>query len=114
MLVTNVRLGGLERLWLDPDSVTALSPAPDLYAITGYGLEEMTETEAAFDIAPSGPHGIAHLLTKPGEDPPFQRGGDGDHNAGLAGAAAVCAALYSGSARGRWSLRRCSERVSTR
>ena len=39
--------------------------------------------------------GIAHMLTPAGTDPPFQRGGMGDHNAGLAAAAAISAALYN-------------------
>ncbi len=96
VLVTNVRLGGLERLGLDPESVTARHPRLVYAAITGYGLEGEDRDRAAFDIAAFWSRsGIAHLLTKPGEDPPFQRGGMGDHNAGLAGAAAVCAALYS-------------------
>ena len=95
VLVTNVRLGGLERLGLDPESVTARHPNLIYAAITGYGLEGDDRDRAAFDIAAFWSRsGIAHLLTKPGEDPPFQRGGMGDHNAGLAGAAAICAALY--------------------
>src|SRR5436305_122734 len=39
--------------------------------------------------------GLAHLLTRPGETPPFQRGGMGDHSAGMTLAAAVCAALVA-------------------
>jgi crotonobetainyl-CoA:carnitine CoA-transferase CaiB-like acyl-CoA transferase len=35
------------------------------------------------------------MLTQPGQNPPFQRGGMGDHNAGLACAGAVSAALYA-------------------
>ncbi|MEM9464402.1 MAG: CoA transferase [Actinomycetota bacterium] len=95
VFVTNVRLGGLERLGLDADTLTARHPGLIYAAITGYGLEGEDRDRAAFDIAAFWSRsGIAHLLTRPGEDPPFQRGGMGDHNTGLAGAAAICAALY--------------------
>ncbi|BBY23378.1 hypothetical protein MSTO_35830 [Mycobacterium stomatepiae] len=39
--------------------------------------------------------GVAHLLTQPGQTPPFQRGGMGDHSAGMTLAAAICAALLA-------------------
>lgn len=95
VLVTNVRLAGLERLGLDPDSVTRRHPALIYAAVTGYGMQGEDADRAAFDIAAFWARsGIAHLLTPPGGDPPFQRGGMGDHNTGLAAAAAVCAALY--------------------
>ena len=95
VFVTNVRLGGLERLGLDAETLTARHPRLSYAASTGYGGEGEDADRAASDIAAFGSRsGIAHLLTRPGEDPPFQRGGMGDHNAGLAGAAAVCAALY--------------------
>ena len=96
VFVTNVRLGGLERLGLDAETLTTRHPRLIYAAITGYGMEGEDADRAAYDIAAFWSRsGIAHLLTRPGEDPPFQRGGMGDHNAGLAGAAAVCAALYS-------------------
>jgi len=95
VFVTNVRLGGLERLGLDAESVTARHPDLVYAAVTGYGMEGEDADRAAFDIAAFWSRsGIAHLLTPPGADPPFQRGGMGDHNTGLAAAAAVCAALY--------------------
>ena len=95
VFVTNVRLGGLERLGLDSETLTARYPKLIYAAITGYGMEGDDADRAAFDVAAFWSRsGIAHLLTVPGQDPPFQRGGMGDHNAGLAGAAAVCAALY--------------------
>jgi len=96
VLVTNVRLAGLERLGLDPESVTARHPELIYAAITGYGTDGDYADRAAFDIAAFWARtGIAHLLTAPGEAPPFQRGGMGDHSAGLTGAAMVCAALYN-------------------
>jgi len=95
VLVTNVRLAGLERLGLDPDSVRARHPELIYAAITGYGMEGDDADRAAFDIlAFWARSGIAHMLTSPGQDTPFQRGGMGDHNAGLAAAGAISAALF--------------------
>ena len=96
VFVTNVRLAGLERLGLDHATLCARHPRLIYAAITGYGLEGDDADRAAYDIAAFWSRsGIAHLLTPPGGDPPFQRGGMGDHGAGLTAAAAVCAALYS-------------------
>ena len=117
VFVTNVRLGGLERLGLDAETLTTRHPRLIYAAITGYGMEGEDADRAAYDIAAFWSRsGIAHLLTRPGEDPPFQRGGMGDHNAGLAGAAAVCAALYSRKkpARASWCRPHCCARGSTR
>jgi len=95
VLITNVRLAGLERLGLDPDSVRARHPSLIYAAITGYGMEGEDADRAAFDIlAFWARSGIANMLTPPGSDPPFQRGGMGDHNAGLAAAGAISAALF--------------------
>jgi crotonobetainyl-CoA:carnitine CoA-transferase CaiB-like acyl-CoA transferase len=67
--------------------------------ITGYGETGPDADRAAYDVAAFWARGgLAHLLTRPGETPPFQRGGMGDHSAGMTLAAAVCAALV---ARGR-------------
>ena len=60
---------------------------------------------AAYDIAGFWARsGIAASLTTPGQHPPFQRGGMGDHNAGLACAAGVSAALYSREKTGKGQL----------
>lgn len=96
VFVTNVRLAGLDRLGLDPDTLTEEHPGLIYAAITGFGMEGPDKDAAAYDIAAFWARsGIAHMLTPEGANPPFQRGGMGDHNAGLAGAAAISAALYS-------------------
>jgi crotonobetainyl-CoA:carnitine CoA-transferase CaiB-like acyl-CoA transferase len=95
VFVTNVRLAGLDRLGLDPDTLTAAHPRLIYAAITGFGLEGPDKDRPAYDIAAFWARsGIAHMLTPEGSHPPFQRGGMGDHNAGLAAAAAISAALY--------------------
>ncbi len=105
VFVTNVRAGALARLGLDWDSLRARNPTLVYCSITGYGLEGDDADVAAFDIAAFWARsGIASLLTPPGADPPFQRGGMGDHNTGLAGAAAVSAALYARERTGEGQL----------
>ncbi|BBU24941.1 CaiB/BaiF CoA transferase family protein [Mycobacterium xenopi] len=99
VFVTNVRLGALRRLGLDFESVAAAFPRVVYGLITGYGETGPDAERAAYDIAAFWSRaGVAHLLTRPGDTPPFQRGGMGDHMAGMTLAAAICAALL---ARGR-------------
>ncbi len=102
VFVTNVRLGGLGRLGLDHSSVTARHRRLVYAAITGYGTSGDEAGRGAFDVAGFWARsGIAHLLTPSGGDPPFQRGGMGDHTTGLAAAAGVCAALLARERTGR-------------
>jgi len=105
VFVTNVRQGGLRRLGLDPGSLRARNPRLVYCAVTGYGLAGPDADRAAYDIAAFWARsGIAASLTTPGQHPPFQRGGMGDHNAGLAGAAAVSAALFERERSGEGQL----------
>ncbi len=94
VFVTNVRRPALRRLGLDHETLTDLHPRL-VYAIsTGYGLDGPDADRAAFDIGAFWSRaGIASLLTPPGADPPFQRGGMGDHTTAMATVGAVCAAL---------------------
>lgn len=105
VFLTNVRLAGLDRLGLDPDTLTAEHPRLIYAAITGFGLEGPDKDKAAYDIAAFWARsGIAHMLTPEGSNPPFQRGGMGDHNAGLAGAAMISAALFNREKTGEGQL----------
>jgi len=99
VFLTNIRLDALERLGLDAPSLHARRPGLVYGIITGFGLHGPERNRAAYDIGAFWARsGIAHLLTAPGREPPFQRGGMGDHGAGMALAAGICAALV---ARGR-------------
>ncbi|MGZ8747371.1 MAG: CaiB/BaiF CoA transferase family protein [Mycobacterium sp.] len=99
VFLTNVRPAALTRVGLDFESLAAGNPALVYGLITGYGESGPDADRAAFDVAAFWARsGLAHLLTRPGDTPPFQRGGMGDHMAGMTLAAAVCAALV---ARGR-------------
>jgi len=96
VFVTNVRPGALQRLGLDYDSLAGSHPRLVYGLITGYGETGPDADRAAYDIAAFWARaGLAHLLTRPGDTPPFQRGGMGDHSAGMTLAAAICAALVS-------------------
>ncbi len=105
VFVSNVRTAALKRLGLDPDTLLARNPRLIYASITGYGLEGAEADRAAYDIAAFWSRsGVAHMLSAPGQQPPFQRGGMGDHSAGLSGAAAVSAALYAREKSGRGQL----------
>ncbi|MDT5099427.1 MAG: hypothetical protein QOC76_3164 [Mycobacterium sp.] len=101
VFVTNVRPGGLRRIGLDFETLAALNPRLVYGMITGYGERGPDADRAAYDVAAYWARaGLAHLLTRPGDTPPFQRGGMGDHTAGMTLVAAVCAALVARSSSG--------------
>lgn len=105
VFVTNVRMAGLERLGLDPKSLAERNPRLVYGAISGYGFAGPDADRAAYDIAGFWARsGIAAALTSPGHHPPFQRGGMGDHNAGLALAGGIAAALFKRTQSGQGQL----------
>lgn len=105
VFLTNVRLAGLARLGLDHATLAERCPRLVYAAITGYGIEGPERDRAAYDIGAFWARsGIAGLLTSPGGTPPFQRGGMGDHGAGMSLAAGVCAALVARDRTGRGQL----------
>ena len=94
VFLTNVRAAGLARLGLDSDSVRQRNPALVYAAISGYGLTGPKADKGGFDLGVFWAHsGVADLLTSPGSAPPIQRSAMGDHQTGLAAAAAISAAL---------------------
>ena len=96
VFLSNVRPAGLARLGLGPEELMTRFPRLIYTSLTGYGNKGPEADRAAYDIAAFWSRsGIAHSLTQPGSHPPHQRGGMGDHNAGLAAAAGISAALYS-------------------
>ncbi|MDT5132820.1 MAG: hypothetical protein QOE41_2131 [Mycobacterium sp.] len=96
VFLTNIRPSALQRLGLDFKTVAARNARLVYGLITGYGLTGPDADRAAYDVAAFWSRaGLAHLLTRPGDTPPFQRGGMGDHLTGMTLAAAVCAALVA-------------------
>lgn len=105
VFVTNIRTAALERLGLDYESLADRFPKLIYAHITGFGREGPDANRPAFDIAAFWSRsGMADLLTAPDQTPPFQRGGMGDHNTGLAAAGAVSAALFERTKSGRGQL----------
>ena len=105
VFVTTLRVGAPKRLGLDHASIGERLPRLVYCQITGYGSEGPDADRAAFDIAAFWARsGVAGLLTPPGGDPPFQRGGMGDHSTGMAAAAAVSAALFDRERTGQGQL----------
>ncbi|MFO0689899.1 MAG: CaiB/BaiF CoA-transferase family protein [Myxococcota bacterium] len=95
VFLSNIRPAGLARLGLDPDTLCKRFPRLVYAIVTGYGLEGPEADRAAYDIAAFWARsGIAASLRQQGAPPPHQRGGMGDHNAGLAAAAGISAALF--------------------
>jgi crotonobetainyl-CoA:carnitine CoA-transferase CaiB-like acyl-CoA transferase len=96
VFLSNIRPNALDRVGLDYETLAARNPRLIYAIVTGYGLEGPDANRAAYDIAAFWARsGIASLLTSPGSDPPFQRGGMGDHSVGLSTAAAISAALFA-------------------
>jgi len=119
VFLTNVRPAALRRSGLDFETVAARNPSLVYGLITGYGERGPDADRAAYDVAAFWARaGLAHLLTRPGETPPFQRGGMGDHTAGMTLAAAVCAALVATASAGSGPVasrsNRCRMRGMTR
>lgn len=105
VFVTNLRPGALHRLGLGPEAVAQINPRLVYGLITGYGIDGPDADRAAYDVAAFWARaGLADLLTRPGETPPFQRGGMGDHSVGMTLAAAVCAALLARTRTGAGQL----------
>jgi crotonobetainyl-CoA:carnitine CoA-transferase CaiB-like acyl-CoA transferase len=94
--ITNVRPAALQRLGLDFAAVAERNPRLVYGLITGYGMAGPDADRAAYDVAAFWARaGLADLLTRPGDTPPFQRGGMGDHSVAMTLAGAVCAALVA-------------------
>ncbi len=105
VFITNVRRPALVRAGLDPKSLLERQPRLVYAAISGYGFEGADADRAAYDIAAFWARGgVAGVLTRPGEAPPFQRGGMGDHAAGLSLAAGISAALFARERSGKGQL----------
>ena len=94
VFMTNLRKSAVEDLGLTYEKLSKRNPKLVYCAITGYGTKGPDADRPAYDIAAYWARsGIASMLTPPGANPPFQRGGMGDHTVGLAGASAITAGL---------------------
>src|SRR4051794_1268485 len=105
VFVSNARPAALARAGLDYETVSARNPRLVYAAVTGYGTEGEDRDRAAYDVGAFWSRaGVAAALTPEGHDLPYQRGGMGDHMAGMAAAGAVAAALFSREKTGKGQL----------
>jgi crotonobetainyl-CoA:carnitine CoA-transferase CaiB-like acyl-CoA transferase len=105
VFVTNARAVALERAGLDYETVSARNPRLVYASVSGYGLDGDDRDRAAYDVGAFWSRaGVAAALTPDGVDLPYQRGGMGDHMAGMAAAGAVAAALLSRERTGKGQL----------
>ncbi|MEL6986041.1 MAG: CoA transferase, partial [Actinomycetota bacterium] len=105
VFLTNYRSGGLERLGLDHETLTAQYPELVYAHVSGYGMEGEERNRAAYDVgAWWGRAGLASAITPDDTDLPYPRGGMGDHMTGLAAAGGVAAALFERSRTGKGQL----------
>lgn len=96
VFVTNARPGALARAGLDYETLAARNPRLVYAHVTGYGLAGEDADRAAYDVGAFWSRaGVAASLVPEDSPLPYQRGGMGDHMAGLAAAGAVAAALFA-------------------
>ena len=96
VFLTNIRMAALERAGLGPSTLRSRNPRLVYAIVTGYGLTGPEADRPAYDIAAFWARsGLAAALTPPGGALPFQRGGMGDHSAGMTAAGMVSAALFA-------------------
>src|SRR4051794_1940343 len=94
VFVTNARMGALQRAGLDYASASARNPRLVYASVSGYGIEGEERDRAAYDVGAFWSRaGVAAALTPDGVDLPYQRGGMGDHMAGIAAAGADVGAV---------------------
>jgi crotonobetainyl-CoA:carnitine CoA-transferase CaiB-like acyl-CoA transferase len=105
VFVTNARVSALERAGLDYARVSERNPRLVYAAVSGYGHDGDERDRAAYDVGAFWSRaGVAAALTPDGNDLPYQRGGMGDHMAGMAAAGAVAAALLARERTGKGQL----------
>ncbi len=105
VFVTNARIGALERAGLDYETLAARNPRLVYASVSGYGLAGDDRNRAAYDVGAFWSRaGVAAALTPDGHELPYQRGGMGDHMAGMAAAGAVAAALLARERTGQGQL----------
>lgn len=94
VVLSNMLPGRLQRFGLDPATLRATRPRLIVGTLSGYGNAGQEADRPAFDYAAFWSRtGFMDLMHDEGVAPSWQRGGIGDHSAGLALASGVLAAL---------------------
>jgi len=96
VFVSNVRLGGLQRMGLAYEKLRQENPGLVYCNVSGYGPEGDDRDRAAYDVGAFWSRGGVGLsLVPPGGEPPQQRGAMGDHVTAVSAVSAICAALLA-------------------
>jgi crotonobetainyl-CoA:carnitine CoA-transferase CaiB-like acyl-CoA transferase len=96
VFVSNMRPRVLEKFGLDYEKCAERDPRIIYAEVSGYGPDHEESNRASYDVGAFWARsGVAASLTLPGQDPPQQRGGMGDHMTGSNAAGAISAALFN-------------------
>lgn len=97
VFVSNMRPRVLEKYGLSYEECATRNPRLVYALLNGYGPDHEESNRAAYDIGAfwSRAGVVASLMPEGAPEPPSQRGGMGDHMAGMATAGAISAALFS-------------------
>jgi crotonobetainyl-CoA:carnitine CoA-transferase CaiB-like acyl-CoA transferase len=96
VFVTNMRPRALEKHGLGYDACAERNRRLVYCQVGGYGPDTSEANRASYDVGAFWSRaGVALSLVPPGNDPPQQRGGMGDHMTGANAAGAISAALFA-------------------
>jgi crotonobetainyl-CoA:carnitine CoA-transferase CaiB-like acyl-CoA transferase len=96
VFVSNLRRPALRKYRMTYEDLQPLNPRLVYCHVSGYGVAGADSDRPAYDVAAFWSRaGIAASLVPPGQDPPQQRGGMGDHMTAMAAVGAICAALLA-------------------
>lgn len=96
VFLSNMRPRVVEKYGMDYDSCAVRNPRLVYCQVTGYGPDTPDANRASYDVGAFWSRaGVAMSLVPPGNAPPQQRGGMGDHMTGANAAGAISAALYA-------------------
>ena len=105
VFVTNMRPGFLERVKLDPATLTAKYPRLVYASLTAYGLTGPDRDAPGYDHSGfQGRTGVADRATPPGSVPTQLPGGMGDNVTAITTVAGILGALFSRTQTGRGQL----------
>jgi crotonobetainyl-CoA:carnitine CoA-transferase CaiB-like acyl-CoA transferase len=96
VFLSNMRPQAVEKYGLDYESAAARNPRLVYCQVTGYGPDTPDANRASYDVGAFWSRaGVTMSLVPPGNTPPQQRGGMGDHMTGANAAGAISAALFA-------------------
>lgn len=102
VFLTNMRIGAVQRLGFDYETLHQLFPRLIYCHVTGYGAEGEWRDRAGYDAgAFYARAGVWAALLPPGDIPMMRCGAFGDYYTALAAAGGICAALVGRAATGK-------------